>query len=127
MFSVDTMSRQPIYEQIVHQAERFILSGLLKPGDQLPSVRSLSIDLSINPNTIQKAYAELDSHGILCAVPGRGCFVSQNAMALLSDDRRARLDGLEELAKELALAGVHKQELIERIDHAYAPQEQAAL
>lgn len=119
MFTVDTMSRQPIYEQIVRQAERFILSGLLKPGDQLPSVRSLSIDLSVNPNTIQKAYAELDSHGILCAVPGRGCFVSQNAIALLSDNRRARLDELEELAKELALAGVSKQELIERVDHAY--------
>ena len=65
MFMIDPMSRQPVYEQIIRQMERFILSGMLAPGDQLPSVRSLSLELSINPNTIQKAYSELDVRGII--------------------------------------------------------------
>ena len=55
MFQIDTLSRVPVYEQIIEQMERFVLAGLLKPGTQLPSVRSLSTELSINPNTIQKA------------------------------------------------------------------------
>jgi len=69
---IDSMSRQPVYEQIVDQVEQMILSGLMRPGEQLPSVRSLSLELSINPNTIQKAYAELDGRGIIYTLPGRG-------------------------------------------------------
>ena len=68
---IDSMSRQPVYEQIVDQVEQMILSGLMRPGEQLPSVRSLSLELSINPNTIQKAYAELDGRGIIYTLPGR--------------------------------------------------------
>ena len=60
MFHIDPLSRKPVYEQIIDQMERFVLTGLMKPGTQLPSVRSLSMELSINPNTIQKAYSELD-------------------------------------------------------------------
>ena len=71
MFSIDIMSRQPIYEQIIEQLERYILSDLLKPGDQLPSVREMSVRLSINPNTIQRLIPELDHRGILCSVPER--------------------------------------------------------
>ena len=55
MFHIDPLSRKPVYEQIIDQMERFVLTGLMKPGTQLPSVRSLSMELSINPNTIQKA------------------------------------------------------------------------
>ena len=60
MFVVDVMSRVPVYEQIIKQVEEQVLTGILKEGDKLPSVRSLSVKLSINPNTIQKAYTELD-------------------------------------------------------------------
>ena len=76
MFQIDNMSRTPVYEQIITQVEKFILGRLLSAGDQLPSVRSLSVELSVNPNTIQKAYGELDVRGIVTTVPGRGCFVS---------------------------------------------------
>ncbi len=60
MFVIDVMSRVPVYEQIINQVEEQILTGLLNSGDKMPSVRSLSVSLSINPNTIQKAYTELD-------------------------------------------------------------------
>ena len=60
MFQIDIMSRIPVYEQIIRQTEKFILIGVLNAGDKLPSVRQLSAELSINPNTIQKAFTELD-------------------------------------------------------------------
>ena len=65
MFQIDPMSRQAVYEQLIEQMERFILSGILKSGDQIPSVRSLSVDLSVNPNTIQKAYSQMDAKGMI--------------------------------------------------------------
>ena len=116
---IDSMSRQPVYEQIVDQVEQMILSGLMRPGEQLPSVRSLSLELSINPNTIQKAYAELDGRGIIYTLPGRGGFVSQNATELLAEARRSRLGTVRELARELALAGVPEDEVLACVRSAY--------
>lgn len=120
MFSIDSLSRQPIYEQIIQQLERFILTGAVKPGEQLPTVRGLSVQLSINPNTIQKAYSELDRRGIICSVPGRGCFVSENAVALLSENRRNELETLKRLVYEFAIAGIEQQTVIETVKKAYA-------
>ena len=119
MFIIDSMSRQPVYEQIIRQLERFVLTGALKPGDQLPSVRSLSMSLSINPNTIQKAYAELDFRGIIYSVPGRGCFVSENAEKLLMEYQRSRLGDIEELAREMAMAGIPRQDVMACVNAAY--------
>ena len=116
---IDSMSRQPVYEQIVDQVEQMILSGLMRPGEQLPSVLSLSLELSINPNTIQKAYAELDGRGIIYTLPGRGGFVSQNAPELLAEARRSRLGTVRELARELALAGVPEDEVLACVRSAY--------
>ena len=116
---IDSMSRQPVYEQIVDQVEQMILSGLMRPVEQLPSVRSLSLELSINPNTIQKAYAELDGRGIIYTLPGRGGFVSQNAPELLAEARRSRLGTVRELARELALAGVPEDEVLACVRSAY--------
>ena len=120
MFQVDTMSRQPVYEQIIHQLERFVLSAVLKPGTQLPSVRSLSMELSINPNTIQKAYSELDLRGVIYSVPGIGCFVSENAVTLLGEHKRENLGLLYQLAQELALAGIAKDEVLHTVEQAYS-------
>ncbi len=119
VFSVDSLSRQPIYEQIIQQLERFVLTGVVKPGEQLPTVRGLSIQLSINPNTIQKAYSELDRRGIICSVPGRGCFVSENAVLLLSENRRQELGTLKRLIYEFAIAGIEQQIVIETVNKAY--------
>lgn len=119
MFTIDALSRQPIYEQLISQLEQLLLIGSLKAGDRLPSVRSLSMQLSINPNTIQKAYAELDRRGILYSVPGKGCFISDNASAVLSAHKRKELGTLETLVKELALAGIEKNTILEIVNQAY--------
>ncbi len=119
MFQIDALSRQPVYEQLVEQIERFILSGVLHPGDQLPSVRSLSLQLSINPNTIQKAYTELDTKGVIYSIPGIGCFIAENAREVLSVLKRQKLTDLKTLAKELAMAGVSLEELKGAVTTAY--------
>ena len=115
MFRIEPLSRQPVYEQIVEQTETLVLTGTLKAGDQMPSVRTLAVTLSINPNTIQKAYIELDRRGIIQAAPGKGNFISPAAYDLLCQTKRNQLDAFDNLVRELFLAGVEKEELCERL------------
>lgn len=119
MFHIDPLSRQPVYEQLIEQLEKLVLTDLLPPKSQLPSVRSLSMELSINPNTIQKAYSELDVRGIIYSVPGIGCFVSQNAKDLLLEHSRSKLKQLQALVAELALAAVPEEEVLKCVRKAY--------
>lgn len=119
MFLIDPMSRQPVYEQLIEQTERFILSGVLQAGDQMPSVRSLSLTLSVNPNTIQKAYLDMDRRGILTTVPGKGCYIAERAPDIVRQAKRSLLGTLDTLLHELALAGVSEKEIQERIRRAY--------
>lgn len=72
MIDIDRQARKPVYEQLLEQFERLILTGVLRPGDQMPSVRSLSLELSVNPNTVQKAFLELERLDITTSVPGIG-------------------------------------------------------
>ena len=120
MFHIDPLSRQPVYEQLIDQLERLVLLDLLPTDSQLPSVRNLSLELSINPNTIQKAYSELDNRGIIYSVPGIGCFVSGNAKQLLLELKRKKLTSFRALAAELALAGITQEELLNCIESVYA-------
>ncbi len=119
MLQIDSLSRVPVYEQIIRQMERLVLTGVLSPGSQMPSVRSLSVELSINPNTIQKAYTELDRRGIARSVPGRGCFVAEGALEALKGSARHRLSELAEIVEELKLAGLSENELVEEIHRLY--------
>lgn len=119
MFQLDLLSRIPVYEQIINQLESFVLSDLMPPHKQLPSVRKLSVELSINPNTIQKAYSELDRRGIIYSVPGRGCFVSEDAKQILSEISRTKLKPLTTLLSELKLAGISKDEIISIVNNVY--------
>ena len=112
MFSIDSMSQVPVYEQLVNQIERFILLGALKNGDSMPSVRGLSVELSVNPNTIQKSYSELSSKGILFSVPGKGLFVSENAKDIIGGKKRENLQEFKKMVSELKLAGITVDELI---------------
>ena len=77
MIVIDYKDNRPLYEQIVERFQVLIERGVLKPEDQMPSVRSLAMELSINPNTIQKAYAILEEHGAIYPVKGKGNFVSE--------------------------------------------------
>ena len=78
MFLINLQGKDSIYEQIRSQIEKFIKSGILKPDDKLPSVRSLAEDLGINPNTVMKAYQELEKNGYIYTVNKKGVFVSKD-------------------------------------------------
>ena len=119
MFVVDVMSRVPVYEQIIKQVEEQVLTGILKEGDKLPSVRSLSVKLSINPNTIQKAYTELDRIQIIITVPGKGSFISEKAIEVVGANSREKMTELNKIIRELALAGVTKEEIINNIEEVF--------
>ncbi len=76
MILLDYRDKRPIYEQVVEKLERLIVSGGLEPLTKMPSVRSLAMELSVNPNTVQRAYAQLEQDGYLYTVSGRGSFVT---------------------------------------------------
>src|SRR5262245_64631381 len=94
-FSLDPKSGVPIYRQIQDQVRYGISSGRLRPGEQLPTVRALAVDLAVNPNTVIKAYSELERQGVLTTEQGSGTFVaSLPAVALALEDRQAKLRAL---------------------------------
>ena len=109
MITIDYQNRAPIYEQIVDRFQTLILKGVLPPGSQMPSVRSLAIELSINPNTIQKAYTALEQQGYIYPVKGRGNFVTENDN-LLEQKKENFLEKMRGLFKEGIELGITKEE-----------------
>lgn len=79
VITLDMHSRVPIYEQLCQKVTQLVAAGALLPGDQLPSVRLLARDLGVNPNTVAKAYQELERSGVICSVAGKGSFVTAAA------------------------------------------------
>ncbi len=88
---VNPASGVPLYLQIQSQVKQAVSAGALKPGDALPSVRKLAADLRINPNTVARAYLDLDRDGVLRSVPGGGTFVADGQPGLLKAERLRRL------------------------------------
>lgn len=116
MFQIDVMSREPVYEQIIHQVEQFILTDVLQPEAQIPSVRSVSMTNSINPRTILKAYTELDARGLIQSVPGKGYYVCADAQQKLLEKRR---EDMTEMLTALAMASVTKEEITACVEQAF--------
>ena len=115
MLTLNYRDSRPIYEQIKDGLRRMIVTGAMAQDEKLPSVRSLATQLAINPNTIQRAYRELEAEGYICSVPGRGSFVCQQDAAL--EARRAELlSRFDALVGELALVGVGSDKLIQRLE-----------
>lgn len=111
MINLNFRDPRPIFEQVRDGLRQLILSGVLPPESRMPSVRELASGLAINPNTIQRAYRELEQEGYICSVPGKGSFVCDNTGALTA--RRAELTArFSELASELMTLGVTREELI---------------
>ena len=119
MLVIDKFSRKPIYEQIVEGIERDIVIGILREREQLPSIRELSSILGVNPNTIQKAFGELDRNGIIVSGQGRGCFVADKAAEKIKEKLSARITEIESIAIELARAGIEEEKLLDAVRRAY--------
>ncbi len=97
-FFVNSRSGVPIYKQLVQQIEKGIAGGILQPGDQLPTVREVALELTVNPNTVARAYRELEYLGIIESVQGRGTFISKNVSSPRRE-KRARI--IKHLIKDL--------------------------
>ena len=115
MIQIDYRSQKAIYEQVRDEFKKLIMKGILQENEQIPSVREIAGELAINPNTIQRAYRELESEGFIYSVKGKGSFVSSRKDAEQEDRIRALLKNFSACAAELLYLGVPEEELINRI------------
>lgn len=120
MFQLDYMDHSPLYEQIKDKIKALIISGVLKPNERVPSVREMAQSLTINPNTIHKAYKELELEGYIYSIRAKGSFVTP----INSKVNQARKDELileiDKIVSELAYMTIPKEQLISRIEEIYS-------
>ncbi|MGI6315438.1 MAG: GntR family transcriptional regulator [Christensenellales bacterium] len=119
MIHLDLRSREPIYEQIAAGFRRLALAGVLEPGSQLPSVRQLSAELGVNPNTVHRAYTLLEERGVTYSQPGRGSYISPDMAQKADAAREMALEGLTRQLIKAREAGVSRQEAAERLEEVY--------
>ena len=113
MIVIDYQDRRPIYEQIVEKFQILILNGILDADEQMPSVRKLAMDLSINPNTIQKAYTMLEQQGYIYPVKGRGAFVAKREN-LLQQRMEVYWKEYNKLLQKGRELGIQQEDFIEK-------------
>lgn len=118
MIILDYRDRRPIYEQIVERFQELMATGVLSQDSQMPSVRSLAMELSINPNTIQRAYAELERQGYIYTVKGKGSFVAESSH-IQDREKEALLSDWRELTEKARRMGIEKRQIHGMIDEIY--------
>ena len=114
MVTLNYRDARPIYTQIVDGFREQIAAGVLQPGDKLPSVRELAGSLTINPNTIQRAYRQLEMEGWIATVPGKGCFVCGAPTAAIRE-RAGLLAQFDKIVADLIDLGLTREELMDRL------------
>ena len=123
MIQLDYRDARPIYSQILDSFREQILTGVLQPGDRMPSIRELATQLTINPNTIQRAYRELETEGWIISVPGKGSFVCKSQTPAENDTKKL-LESFDDIVRRLNDAGIPSSDLVARLtthggeDHA---------
>ena len=115
MFVIDTQSKLPIFEQLKKQILEFITIGILSPNDKLPSVRAMASQIGVNPNTVAKAYQELERSGVICSVAGKGSFVS-SADEVTRSLQKKIIERFEGICTQCRKVGVKKPELLTVLD-----------
>ena len=118
MILIDYRDRRPIYEQVVEKMADLMVRGILPQDSQLPSVRNLATDLAINPNTIQRAYVELERQGYIYSVKGKGSYVAENHK-IREKNRQEVFKNLELLVEKAEAAGVAMLEFQEAVIQMY--------
>ncbi|KGG79910.1 GntR family transcriptional regulator [Caloranaerobacter azorensis H53214] len=119
MFQIDLKNRKPIYEQLVEKFKELIINDVLKADEKIPSVRDLAKQLTINPNTIQKAYRELERQGYIYSVRGRGSFVSKKIEKVDKEKVEKLKNEIIKNLSELIYLGFEKKELIKLLEETY--------
>ena len=119
MILLDYRDKRPIYEQMVEKLERLIVSGGLEQGSKMPSVRSLAVELAVNPNTVQRAYTLLEQEGYLYTVSGRGSFVAPEREWRDGQLRRVLADWMA-MTRKARDAGLAQEVLREQLSAVYS-------
>ncbi len=123
MFILDLKSRVPIYEQLKNRTLELIMAGVLEQDSQLPSVRSLARDLGVNPNTIQKAYQDMEKEGIIYSVAGKGSFVNDIG-ALKQKETDSAMENLVLLCRQLKACNTTKEQIVALVEKVFSEEEQ---
>ena len=118
MILLDYRDKRPIYEQVVEKLERLIASGGLEPLTKMPSVRSLAVELAVNPNTVQRAYTQLEQDGYLYTVAGRGSFVTAENEWKKNLQEKV-LAQWQEATREARDTGLKEEELLKQLHQLY--------
>ena len=122
MIALDYADKRPLYEQTKEKLRELIISGVLKPHDKIPSVRELASNLSINPNTIQKAYHELEQEGYIYSVTAKGNYVSprENTDKVSSARLEELCDSLKATASEMKFLGMKKEDVLKLVNDVFS-------
>lgn len=123
MIQLDYGDHRPLYEQIKEKIKELIISGILKEDDKIPSVRDLASSLAINPNTIQKAYRDLESDGYIYSVRAKGSFVAPQKEIQKRNDIEEIMTEFKNLLSKLKFLGVKRPEIITAVDEEFSKRE----
>ncbi|MEL7566144.1 MAG: GntR family transcriptional regulator [Dehalobacterium sp.] len=123
MFQLDLTDRRPLYEQIREKIKELIVKGVMKPNEKIPSVREMAQWLTINPNTIQKAYKDLELKGFIYSVRAKGSFVTPLDQIDNQGKRDELIREVERIGRELLYLNIPKEDIIAKIEEIYAEKE----
>lgn len=115
MINLDYQSRMPIYEQIVQEIERYVALNILKPEQQIPSIRDLATTLGINPNTVKKAYSILESKGVIITLSTKGTYITPRIDKVLENSIDEKIEKIKQAIKEIEKFGISKEEILKKI------------
>lgn len=116
MFQIDLKNRKPIYEQVVDNFKKLIIKGILKEDEKVPSIREMSKILTVNPNTVQKAYRELENKGYFYTVHGQGTFISTPEKECDPKEKKLLYDQLGETLDQLKFFGEEKKDIMDFVE-----------
>lgn len=116
MISIDYQSRIPIYKQIENEIERYVSLGILKPNEQIFSIRELATNLGINPNTVKKAYTELERKGVINTISTKGTFITANIDIVIKEKVDEKINKIKLEIEELKKLNLTYEEIIKRIE-----------
>nr|MBP3598206.1 GntR family transcriptional regulator [Eubacterium sp.] len=120
MIQINPTSNQPIFEQIISQIKTDVLKGYLKPGDALPSVRKLALQLSVTPGTVAKAYSELEHQEVIVTIRGKGAYIAEKSKVRPSESQLERgFACFHEACMELIYMGVSQSEMVAEVQKIY--------
>ena len=124
MIRLDYRDSRSLHEQIADGFKELIINGIMLPDEQMPSVRELSVSLTVNPNTVQKAYKQMELDGYIYSVKGKGSFVAGAKDVKKAHGTEAAYDALKQAAQELMFMGEEKEGIINLINNIYSEKEE---